>query len=302
MTDLSVVVSSYSEQRLEFIEDLLRALANQVFKDFETVVIVDGPRSLYEHVSSIVHEVNPPSPSMICTGGTLGASATRNLGWLNARGRLVAFLDDDVIPTKDWTLQIQKFFMDHPNADVVTGAAYPKWKDSSISWLPLPLHWIVSCTDWLGDAPMPTDRLWSMNCVIKKDALQEVNGFDERLGPHNGAAGYQGIAEDLELGLRLKTKSRSLWFAPDIKCAHYVMPEQVTLTYIAVRSLWIGRTRKLARKLGVTMNAELGLLRLFISPSLVKDITRSGAKSIILALTSLVISLISFSVGLLHSL
>lgn len=90
MVRLSVVIPTY--ERPEFLKGAIDSAVEQTFDDIEVVVVDDGSRGDYatevtgrfpEHVRCIVH------------GENQGLSAARNTGLEHARGKYIAFLDDD---------------------------------------------------------------------------------------------------------------------------------------------------------------------------------------------------------------
>ena len=73
--------------------EALESLADQTFTDFEAVVVNDGAAD----VADVVAGSGLDRVRLLRTSGRLGPSGARNAGLAEARGRVIAYLDDD-----DW--------------------------------------------------------------------------------------------------------------------------------------------------------------------------------------------------------
>ena len=96
-----------------------------------------------------------------------GPAAARNAGWRAARGRIVAFTDDDCVPTPGWLRAgLDAFY------DGVVGA-------SGRVVVPLPPR----PTDYeLNAGGLNRSQFVTASCFYRRDALQLAGGFDERFG------------------------------------------------------------------------------------------------------------------------
>jgi glycosyltransferase involved in cell wall biosynthesis len=97
--------------------------------------------------------------------GTRGPAAARNCGWRAARGAVVAFTDDDTVPNADWLQQGLQA--------MAAGVAAVRGRVVVPPQFPLTDHGRM--TQGLQDAEFVT-----ANCFVRRDALAEVGGFDER--------------------------------------------------------------------------------------------------------------------------
>lgn len=260
-TQLSIVASCYAASRVPFLLKLLSSISNQSFKNFETIVVVDGKKDLYSQISALVSNINLPNTRVVQNSSPMGASACRNLGLKLASGWIVGFVDDDVILDKDWAHKIVLFFEKNDSATGLVGSARPLWMNPEDCWFPVPLRWIVSCTDWFEQKTHEVTNMWTMNCAAKRDDMLACGGFKEELGPQGGReAGYAFLAEDFELSRRLRVDGHKIFFVPSVKCSHHVQHSQVELRYVIKRSLWIGRERKIMARLGETQDVEANTL------------------------------------------
>lgn len=94
-----------------------------------------------------------------------GPAAARNAGWRAACGEIIAFTDDDTIPTPNWLREGLRAMV--PGVDAAWG------------------HVIVPLQDEPTDAERNTAGLHgaefvTANCFIRREALSLIGGFDER--------------------------------------------------------------------------------------------------------------------------
>ena len=131
---ISVLICT-SGSRMQFTRKTLNGLAAQSYpKDrFEVIIVAnrpekineDGLRAEAERLSSSGHNAR----FLIETD--VGLSATRNLGIQNSRGEIIAFLDDDAIPSEFHLSNMARAFHAFPNAAIVGGPIYPMIVDMS---------------------------------------------------------------------------------------------------------------------------------------------------------------------------
>jgi glycosyltransferase involved in cell wall biosynthesis len=95
-----------------------------------------------------------------------GPAAARNYGWLNAKGQIIAFTDDDCVPKKQWLNEIYKN-LDPNQPQALTGKVLVP-----ISQPP---------TDYeQNTAGLETAEFITANCACTKAALIKTGGFDEQ--------------------------------------------------------------------------------------------------------------------------
>jgi GT2 family glycosyltransferase len=95
----SVVIPTY--KRPELLARCLAALAEQdVCAQWEVIVVDDEPSEATRAV--VENKAFPVLLRYIPNSGRRGPAAARNVGWRAARGRIIAFTDDDCIPDAGW--------------------------------------------------------------------------------------------------------------------------------------------------------------------------------------------------------
>ena len=196
---VSVVVPTY--KRPDLLERCLAALLVQTLAadEYEIIVCDDGPSNAARSVVENAMVSAPPGLRIryLEITETQGPAGARNRGWQHAAAPIIAFTDDDTVPDPAW-LENGVSAMS-PEVDAVTGRIE----------MPLPPR----PTDIEVDAAgLTRAEFVTANCIIRREALQAVGGFDERFS----------IAwrEDSDLHFNLLESGRQIRHAPDALVVH----------------------------------------------------------------------------------
>jgi len=159
---------------------------------YEVVVTDDGTASPAERL------VRERFPWAVWTQGPRkGPAANRNHGATLARGRWLAFTDDDCLPDPGWLAALASATQGEARA--LEGAIHPLG-DMSRDLAECPVN-------------LAGGLFWSANIAVRRDLFQQVGGFDER---------YQIAAhEDEDLQLRLREVTE-IAFVPEARVSHPV--------------------------------------------------------------------------------
>lgn len=113
----SVIVTTYNRPGL--LRDALSSLAAQTFRDFEVILVND-------HGESVEHLLDGCELPLIYFNqpSNQGLSAARNAGLRRARGRYIAYLDDDDIYLPDHLECLAEAFESHPDTLIYTDVVY----------------------------------------------------------------------------------------------------------------------------------------------------------------------------------
>ncbi|MFL5577341.1 MAG: glycosyltransferase [Gemmatimonadaceae bacterium] len=161
-----------------------------------------------------------------------GLSHGRNAGVARARGRIVAFTDDDVRVAPDWVAAIVRALDAHPDADFVGGRILPRWPADPPRWLTRE-HWAPLAISDFGDEPRYVDRskplcLVGASLAVRREVFDEFGGFDPAFQHEPGAV---SAVEDHEFELRLWRAGRRGLYSPDICIAAEVQPNRLEKRY-----------------------------------------------------------------------
>lgn len=180
---LSVVVPAYKEAKT--IEDCLKSIKGQTYKDFEIIVVAGGDKNTIKKAKRYAR--------VVIDDKCIGAGYARNLGAKKAKGDILVFTDADGVVPRDWLERYARIFEDE---DVVAcgGPIRPlngTLKDRVI--YKINQDWLYRATALLGFY-----QLSGANCAYRRVTFLDVGGFKEDMS----------MMEDTELANRIKSKGK----------------------------------------------------------------------------------------------
>ena len=190
----SVIIPTY--HRNDLLSKCLDCLAPGVqtlsAERYEVIVTDDGSETTAEEM---IRDRYPWAKWV--AGSRKGPAANRNNGAKYARGKWLAFTDDDCIPDPNWL----KAF-----AEAITGEALA---------LEGAIHPLGDLNQDLAECPVNLTGgcFWSANIAVERSLFEKIGGFD----PNYPLAAH----EDQDLKLRLVTLTNIL-FVPDAYVEHPV--------------------------------------------------------------------------------
>ncbi len=248
---LSLVITSYTTERLNDIYELLESVKNQTLKNMETIFVVERSQALLEKINTFATENSVPHMKVVFSKDKLGLSAARNLGIKQAKGEIIAFVDDDVVLYPDWAEEMVRTY--HDNSIIgVTGPGYPVWEDEKMSWLPDELQWIVSCTAFTGwQSERAVRSAWGMNMSFRREAFEQCQ-FSPNFGHTAGGkeAWKTGPVDDAEFSMNIRIKTRkNIMYNPKVQVFHKVYRYRLTNKFVRGQSYWQGFSKAIFRKM-----------------------------------------------------
>ncbi|MDK2876335.1 MAG: hypothetical protein PWQ22_745, partial [Archaeoglobaceae archaeon] len=96
--DVSVIVSTYTKERLKDVERCIESLENQSRKPDEIILVLDPDEDLVKFYKENIKNYDV----IIEVADDFGLSNARNKGIDTSSGDLMAFIDDDAWADKDW--------------------------------------------------------------------------------------------------------------------------------------------------------------------------------------------------------
>lgn len=228
--DVSVVVAAHTMDRWDDIVAGMDALARQTLPPLETILVVDHNDRLLARARDAFPDVR-----VLDNLRTGGASGARNTGIAQAKGSIIAFVDDDASPEPDWIEKLLAAY-DEPSVMAVGGVATPVWPSRRPDHLPPELDWIVGCT-YQGQPTERTDvrNLWGCNMSVRREAFDRVGTFDEEIG-RIGLIPIGGEETELCIRIGQQMPGARVVFEPRAVVRHQVTPARTTWSYLRTRS------------------------------------------------------------------
>ncbi|MDF2431772.1 MAG: hypothetical protein JWP44_1403 [Mucilaginibacter sp.] len=163
---ISVIIPTYNRPIL--LLKCLKALIAQNFRktEYEIIIVSDGPDCQTKKIMNEWQIRKRVNLRFFSLPAKKGPAAARNYGWLNARGSLVAFTDDDCVPDKNW---LSSFYNRHKaDGEIVM---------SGKTIVPISKN----PTDYERNIEhLQTADFITANCCCTKKALSNAGGFDEQ--------------------------------------------------------------------------------------------------------------------------
>jgi glycosyltransferase involved in cell wall biosynthesis len=213
----SVVVAVRNERKI--IRQCLEGVFGQDIDDDFEVIVIDGMS--VDGTFEELQKVKDKFGFTLLRNEKINAAAGRNRGIEQAKGELIAFVDGDAIPHSDWLSNIKTVFDKHDKS--VAGVGGPDLlpqnstnKEECIGLVmtsPLARGGKLnpSTQHTLSDEEQSVGHIPTCNLCLRKQVLEEMNGFDE--------AFVKG--QDLELNHRIKKAGYTLLYSPMVKVVHY---------------------------------------------------------------------------------
>jgi glycosyltransferase involved in cell wall biosynthesis len=120
----------------------------------------------------------------------IGLGAARAFAWPLAKGRIVAFTDDDCYPAPDYIDAISRVFAEHPDVDLVGGRIMLFDPDD----VRMAIDERTEPVEYPPHVFVDTGAFHGANISVRKTALARAGGFDPELG-----AGTAFPCEDIDM-------------------------------------------------------------------------------------------------------
>jgi len=245
---ITVILCTYNRS-----ESLKRALESVATQDFPPaisweVLVVDNNSS--DQTRAVVENfcIRFPGRFRYLFEPRPGKSNALNSGIREAKGVVLAFMDDDVVVDPLWLKSL--------TSPMLGG----KWVGSGGRILPESPHELptwLAIDEWWAGAPLAmfdlgpnagqlTQPPFGTNMAFQRRMFEKYGGFCTELGPRPGS---EIRSEDTEFGRRLIQGGERLWYEPSAIVFHPVAPNRVRKEYFL--RWWFDKARADVRELGV---------------------------------------------------
>jgi len=224
--------------------DLLRqtiqsVLTQEVAREVFEVIVVDNAST--DHTAAVVRQLDGGGTLRYVLEPVVGLNRARNTGWKHARGRYVAYLDDDATANPGWLRAIIEAFATRPTPGIIGGRVDPVWEAERPGWLSDELALGLAILDW-SPAPhlIPDSRrewLVGANLAVPATVLAEVDGFHPALD----RAGARMLSSgDVFLQRRIGARGYPCLYYPAMGVRHRVPQGRLTQGWFVRRYFWQG--------------------------------------------------------------
>jgi GT2 family glycosyltransferase len=189
---ISVVVCTFNGERT--LRACLRDLLEVDYPNFEVIVVNDGSTDSTPEIAS-EYDVR------LISTDNMGLATARNIGLDAATGEIVAYLDDDARPDRDWLSYLALTFAREAYAGL-GGPNLPPAKSTTMASCMAeapggPTHVLVSDRD--------AEHIPGCNMAFRKSVLEEIGGFDPQ---------FRVAGDDVDVCWRLQEAGHKLGFCP----------------------------------------------------------------------------------------
>lgn len=190
-------INNYIRQAMKYYEKL-------EYDNFEILIFPD--------VSS---EEEFPNTRIIASG-EVGPADKRDMALQYAEGEILAFIDDDAYPRKDWLINAISYFED-PAVGAVGGPAVTAPDDDIWQQASGKVYESFLCSGgytyrYLPKAEREVDDLPSVNLIVRRDVFESVGGYDSNYYP----------GEDTKLCLDIVKKAgKKIVYSPEVLVYHH---------------------------------------------------------------------------------
>ena len=207
---VSIIIPAHNEEAT--IGKCLASLENLNYPSdkLEIILINDGSTDSTKKISE--NQRQRLNYKYLETEG-VGPSKARNIGLKEASGEYVAFTDADCVVDKEWLSELLKGFI----AEDVAGVGGSQDTPDDATEFERKFHFFLLSMHFICEYIKKRDKIElvnhvaSCNAMYKREVIEEVGGFDERLWP----------GEDVDLDYKIRHRGYKMAYNPKAIVAHH---------------------------------------------------------------------------------
>jgi len=236
---ISAVICTHN--RSGYLIKAIQSLVDQqLSKDKYEIIVVDNRST--DATKEVVERFTGKSNIRYIYEPNLGLSYARNTGWRNARGKYVAYLDDDAIACPVWLDKILEVFETvTPGPGCVGGRTEPIWESARPKWLSDWLLHGLAIINW-SEIPhvltnLSAEWLVGANIAFPVDILGKAGGFIpslDRVGNNLLSSG------DVFLEKQIAQMGYPCFYHPNIAIGHHIFESRLNQGWFIRRYYWQG--------------------------------------------------------------
>ena len=274
---ISAVVCTHN--RADYLNKAIPSLLRQQMSwDRYEIIIVDNAST--DLTKQVVTKFSQAAHLRYIYEPRLGLSFARNTAWQNARGKFVAYLDDDAIAYPDWLDKTIEAFETMPHSGCVGGKIEPLWEATRPNWLSNELVAGLAIVDW-SNTPhylqdLNTEWLVGANLAFPVEVLKKIGGFVEGLDRTGNNLLSSG---DTFIEKQIAQAGYGCLYYPAMRVQHHIQKSRLDQHWFLRRYYWQGISDAFMQIIGEHLNARARwrlaiekAARLFSSPTKIKQL------------------------------
>jgi glycosyltransferase involved in cell wall biosynthesis len=234
---VSAIICTHN--RAQYLGQAIDSLLAQDFDSFEVIVIDNASSDRTREV--VEAQLQDPRLKYVYES-QIGLSIARNTGAKVACGDILAYLDDDAVASPHWLKTLSDAYEQNSQLAIAGGKVTLLWIGELTPpvWLSENLAGNLGAYD-LGDSFVYIDRPQltprGLNYSIRKEFLEQIGGFDPKLG----RVGKNLLSnEELHMTNLALNLGWQVAYVPDAWVAHHVAPERLYPQWFLDRGWWQG--------------------------------------------------------------
>lgn len=244
---ISAVICSYNRAR--FIIDAVESLFGQdMDKDLYEVIVVDNNST--DNTLALLEQYKKEHPAYhfsYYTEMQQGVSFTRTRCAKEAKGAIIAYLDDDSTAQPGWLATTVAFFEQHPECYSTGGKIVPRFLTGVPEWFSKYFFGLVGNFDQGPRVKKLTGARYpcGANMAFRREVFTEIGYFNTDLG----RKGTGLLAnEEKDIYLRILAAGHDVYYLPDVWVLHSVEANKFDKAYVRRHSMGIGGGERLRLK------------------------------------------------------
>jgi glycosyltransferase involved in cell wall biosynthesis len=228
---ISVIIAT--RDRAPLLAATLDALARQQRADYELEIVVVDNASKDDTGGVVEAAARAGSPIVFLHESRPGKSHALNAAVARARGDLLVFTDDDVLPSPTWLAAYARLFRE-TGAEFAAGRTLPRWEVPPPAWMSPALYGVLAITDGgterlaIRDGARDDVMPIGANMAVRRCVLDRVGGWNPQLGKLQGTL---RTGEDHDFFLRMIQAGCEGVFEPAASVEHRVPADRLRLRY-----------------------------------------------------------------------
>ena len=228
--EVSVVIPTYNRSAL--LRSTVDSVLNQDTQTTFEVVVIDNNSS--DDTKDVVDWLIEKYPGKVryVVERKQGNAHARNRGIEEAKGAIIAFVDDDVTVDKNWLTSLKTILDARSELSFAGGKVLPQWNGPPPSWL-TPDHWAPLALLDYGANELPIGGknprgLLTANIAFRRSVFKETGTF---LPDLQRVKNMIGSMEDHEFLMRVCRSGKHGIYTPHMIATTYIDTERLTKAY-----------------------------------------------------------------------